>query len=210
LISVYPEHSNKIHVVHHRADHLGHSPAERVETRPQTGGLLYVGTRYKYKNFDNVLRAMTAHEWPRDVKLNVVGPVATSTELHRISELGLQGRVVMRGRLTEQELRKAYRDSTAFIFPSLCEGFGFPILEAQLLNTAVVCSDIPVFREVGGKDTTLLFDPSDPHSIANAVARVQNETVRRELVARGRINASQYTWDRCAAERYAVFQQAMQ
>lgn len=101
--------------------------------------------------------------------------------------------------------RSIYADADVLLFPSEYEGFGLPLLEAQAAGVAVVCSDIPVFREVAG-DGACFVAAHDADATAAALARVASDhAFRAELVRRGRGNARRYSWARTARETLAVY-----
>jgi glycosyltransferase involved in cell wall biosynthesis len=103
------------------------------------------------------------------------------------------------------ELAALYAGAEAFLFPSLAEGFGLPVLEAMACGTPVVTSDRSALPEVAG-DAALLCDPTDHISIGEALSRVLRD---RDLAARlrraGLDRASGYTWDRMARETATLY-----
>ena len=157
--------------------------------------VLYVGARGEYKNFGCVVAALSLPTWPRDCRLQVVGAKPTTPELDQLRRLGVDDRVEFLGPVDDRGLATSYRDSLAFVFPSLWEGFGLPTLEAQRCGTPVILSDIPVFREVAGQ-TGIYFDPRDPESLADAVELVSKD--RERWIEPGRSNAARYSWDQTA------------
>jgi glycosyltransferase involved in cell wall biosynthesis len=211
LLAFYPEVASRVRVIYHGAEHLGGGP--RVDSpdyaahRNVSDYALFVGDRTSYKNFSIVLQAMTHKAWPVSVRLHVVGPAWSPAEEALARSFGLSGRVEYVGKLSDQELRREYQDATCFVFPSLLEGFGIPVVESQANGTPVVCSDIPVFREVAGT-AAVFFDPRFAERLAEAVASVQEEDVRRQLIAAGLANVRRFCWDRAAKETVAVYQEA--
>jgi len=94
----------------------------------------------------------------------------------------------------------------AFIFPSLYEGFGFPVLEAQSAGVPVACSNTSSLPEVAG-DAALLFDPQDVHAMTEAINRVmRDEPLRADLSTKGRRNVARFTWDACARNALAAIE----
>jgi glycosyltransferase involved in cell wall biosynthesis len=109
----------------------------------------------------------------------------------------------------EVHLNGLYAGAAAFGFPSRDEGFGLPVLEAMAQDTPVVCSDIPVLREVVG-DAARLAPPDDIDAWSRALTDVLiDEKLRADLVARGRERVVAYSWDRCADKTAAVYREVL-
>jgi glycosyltransferase involved in cell wall biosynthesis len=114
------------------------------------------------------------------------------------------------GQKSEADLATLYRHAEFLVVPSLMEGFCLPVLEAQGFGVPVVCSDIPVLREVAGKGARF-FDPRDPTDMASAIRDVaHNPKLRADLSAAASENAGQFSWARAARELYGVFEQALE
>ena len=102
-----------------------------------------------------------------------------------------------------------YRAATLLAFPSLAEGFGLPVLEAMARGVPVACSDRASLPEVVG-DAALLFDPTEPASIAAALVRLLDDHAEAERLRRaGRARASTFTWERAAGLTLASYERAL-
>jgi glycosyltransferase involved in cell wall biosynthesis len=102
------------------------------------------------------------------------------------------------GRVSDEELRALYAAAACFVYPTLYEGFGLPVVEAMTCGCPVVASQIPVLRETCG-DAALFCDPASPDDIAHQVCRVLDEPgLSERLVQAGQQRASLFTWDRAA------------
>ncbi len=145
--------------------------------------LLFVGNRYGYKNLGGLLAAfrLLLPEFP-GLKAAIVGvQKGTRGDAERLLEdPSLRGSAVEFPRATDEELAALYANAKVFVFPSFMEGFGLPPLEALSFGVPVVCSDIPVIREVCG-DAVRYADPSDPASIAGQVRCALIETERNGI-----------------------------
>ena len=117
-----------------------------------------------------------------------------------VRELGLDGQVIFTGQIREQDKVPLYSGATAFLFPSLYEGFGMPVLEAMACGTPVLTSDRSALPEVVG-DAGLLIDPDDPAGIADAVERAIGD---EELRRRGLERAAAFSWAASADQLHAV------
>jgi glycosyltransferase involved in cell wall biosynthesis len=102
-----------------------------------------------------------------------------------------------------------YRAADCFVFPSLAEGFGLPVLEAMLRGTPVACSNTTSLPEVAG-DAALLFDPLDVEAIAVSVRRILEDTELAErLRAAARERARRFSWDEAARRTLASYRKAL-
>ncbi len=162
------------------------------------GYILFVGTMEPRKNLACLARAyasLGAAERGASGGLVLVGARGWMgrAELSRI--LSAQG-VRWLGYLPQRELEAVYRAASVFVYPSLYEGFGLPVLEAMARGIPVVTSDGSSLREVG-EGAALLVDASDTAELAKAMRRLAgDEDLRSELAQRGRERAAAYTWER--------------
>jgi len=117
----------------------------------------------------------------------------------RITDLGLDGRVVLTGWIDDADLEGLYGLAACCAYPSLYEGFGLPVLEAMIRGVPIACSDATSLPEVAG-DAALLFDPRDPQAIARAITTLLDDPSHAaRLRERGLARAARFTWERCAA-----------
>jgi glycosyltransferase involved in cell wall biosynthesis len=125
----------------------------------------------------------------------------TTYEMHlrrRVAELALAPDVRLPGWLSDADLDGLLVAASCVVLPSLSEGFGLPVLEAMARGVPVACSDRGALREIAG-DAALLFDPTDPRQIADAIERlVTDRRVAERLVAAGRVRVGAFTWRRTA------------
>lgn len=130
-----------------------------------TSYILSVGQHRKNKNFDLLIQAyarlIDERQLNRNTKLLIVGSSGPETDnlLHLIQELSLQDSVLMLSAIADNELCWLYQNCQLFVMPSALEGFCLPLVEALNFSCKVVCSDIPIFREVGSSGSTY-FDLS--------------------------------------------------
>ncbi|HEY7785967.1 MAG TPA: glycosyltransferase family 1 protein [Pyrinomonadaceae bacterium] len=169
---------------------------------------LYVGERAGYKNFDGLLSAFAtvATTLPK-VSLFTVGEPFSSDEERRIAELGLSSRVRNYTGVSDTELSRLYRQSIAFVYPSLYEGFGIPPLEAMQCGTPVVASNRSSIPEVVG-DAGILFDPGHADELVEIlIALATQPEMRAPLIARGSHRINQFNWDHTAQQTLRVYRQ---
>lgn len=116
----------------------------------------------------------------------------------QVRRLGLEERVIFPGYVPEEDKAILLGGALAFVFPSLYEGFGLPVLEAQACGCPVICSNTSSLPEVAGKGA-LLVDPTDADGWAEAMARLAGEPgLRASLVEQGYANHRRFSWHRCA------------
>lgn len=164
--------------------------------------LLAVSTLHPHKNLDGLLRAFAVFRKARpDFRLVVCGIHGFFTgPLHDLREsLGLRDAVEFPGWIAREDLHDLYRRAWAFIYPSLFEGFGLPVLEALAAGVPTACSNIEPLAGIA-EEAALRFDPRDGSSIAAAMAAVVgNDDLRRRLAEDGPRRAGQFSW-RATAE----------
>ncbi|MBU1235858.1 MAG: glycosyltransferase family 4 protein [Gammaproteobacteria bacterium] len=113
------------------------------------------------------------------------------------------------GRLGDDDLRAIVKQASVLVFPSLCEGFGLPVLEAFAAGIPVITSNITALPEVAG-DAALLVDPYDISAISDAMMElIENEEMARALCEKGRRRAEGYSWERTAAMTVDVYRQVL-
>ena len=204
LKAFFPKLADRVMTVHHGVDHIPAAPGPRAGATGEPYAL-FVGDRGGYKNFRTVLEALGGREWPADLPLVVIGSEPRENERALVDRLGVRIRFV--GRVDEAMLRQHYSAASATIVPSLAEGFGFPVLEAQRAGCPVVCSDIGVFREIAG-DSAVFFDPVRPDDLGQAVARARDSADAARLSAAGLANSARFTWERSAALTAEAYRRA--
>jgi glycosyltransferase involved in cell wall biosynthesis len=173
--------------------------------------LLFVGTLQPRKNVLRILQAY--HRLPKDIKqeynLILIGKNGWQTEdvLKEIQQLTDNGHGKWLEYVPTSDLRALYQSADIFLFPSLYEGFGLPILEAFASNIPVITSTIPIMQEIC-KDAALLVDPYSLESIKQGILQlVENQGLKQNLAAKGNARAKQFTWEDCAKKTLKVYQQ---
>jgi glycosyltransferase involved in cell wall biosynthesis len=161
--------------------------------------ILYVGLRIAHKNVEGVLRAflLLADEFP-ELRMVVAGGRYTTPDMvdRWKTDPRLMGRLIEISSPSDGEILRLLSRAKVFVFPSFAEGFGLPPLEAMASGVPVVCSDIPVFREVYG-DAVRYVDPSRPESIAEGVREVlTDDGLSARYALHGRARAELYRRDR--------------
>lgn len=208
LMRLYGTDADKISVVHLGFDHFSQLAGEvKFVTPSGRPFILYVGYRGGYKNFLGVLDAVAASARLRS-EFDIVafgGGRFSSEELSRISALGFaENQVLYRGG-SDDLLGNLYSSASAFVYPSLYEGFGIPPLEAMAHLCPVVSSNAGPMPEVVA-DAAELFNPEDTMEICSALENVVLSSDRsRVLVEAGAERIKQFSWEKCTQQTLDVY-----
>jgi glycosyltransferase involved in cell wall biosynthesis len=164
--------------------------------------ILMVGTLEPRKNYPRAIQAFAIfrNQGFTDYRLMIAGGSGWASEDigKEIERLALSDVVKLMGQVPSPTLSALYRDAGALFYPSLYEGFGFPVLEAMAAGCPVVTSNRSSMAEVGD-GAVQLVDPLDPQSMAAGLIAIAGDTARRaELVAKGRVRVRDFSWDRFA------------
>lgn len=175
--------------------------------------ILHVGTLQPRKNLSRLVEAYARlrAQLPDPPALVLAGGKGWLYDdlFWQVERLGLTGHVLFPGHVPpDHTLAAMYSAALVYAFPSLFEGFGFPVVEAMRCETPVVCSNTSSLPELAG-DAALTVPPTDVEALANALLRVlTDEHLRRGMVERGRAQAARFTWEACAEAVWAVLERA--
>jgi glycosyltransferase involved in cell wall biosynthesis len=167
--------------------------------------MLYLGINKPHKNLVFLLQVFG--ELRTDTKLVLAGKEDRRYPQAReeARRLGLGDRVVFLGDVPENDLPRIYNGAQVFVFPSLYEGFGLPVLEAMACGTPVVCSTSSSLPEIVG-DAAITLDPQDRESWRTALTEVlKNEELRGELKAKSLAQANRFSWEKTARDTLNVY-----
>ncbi len=208
---------SKLRLVPEAVDHDLFRPGDAGEARHHVEryGLrrpfvLFVSSLWPYKNCAGLLRGWAAgRERFEGRQLAIVGggrDQAHMNELRALAiELGIASEVVFVGPVPLEETVRFYRAADAFVYPSLSETFGLPILEAMACGCPVVTSNVSAMPETAG-GAAVLCDPTDPASIARAIEEAVGPR-RAWLVERGLARAAEFTWAATGAATLDVYRE---
>jgi glycosyltransferase involved in cell wall biosynthesis len=188
---------------------------ERIKTNFELPSdfLLFVGAFEPRKNLPNLLKALRiVHDRYLKVPLVLVGRKGLDSENIQkdIRKLALDSWVKMLGYMDDTELKNVYRLASVFVFPSLWEGFGIPLLEAMASRLPIVTSRTSALPEIA-QDAAVYTDPSDPEDIATKIIHVlKDRTLRDKLISAGEKRVKFFSWEKVAAEALNFYQSVMQ
>jgi glycosyltransferase involved in cell wall biosynthesis len=200
LCNFYPEIKPEKVIIAYRG--ISQEILERIKFGPkkiiQRPYMFYVGMRnYFYKNFDFLLDAFISKKYFLDFDLVLMGgeKELTLQQKEKIKKTAGQGSWLKQEFGNDEKLADLYYGASVFIFPSLYEGFGIPLIEAMACSCPVVAANSSCIPEVAG-DAALLFNPKDSNDLTNKIERVINDdNVAVLLSEKGRNRAKKFDWD---------------
>jgi glycosyltransferase involved in cell wall biosynthesis len=209
----------KLKLIHEAVDHDLFKPGDVAAARAHIVSygvtepfVLFVSSLWPYKNCDGLLRAWAlARGELSGRQLAIVGPGRDEKYVARLhslaAELGITGDLVFVGGVPLEETVRFYQAADVFVYPSLNETFGLPILEAMACGCPVVTSDTSAMPETAG-GAAILADPKDPASIAQAITDAAKLGRAGGLAEAGLRRASQFTWAATGAATLDVYREA--
>ena len=218
LVEEYGYPADRVRVVHHGVDPVFQPQPESV-VRELRGRLLAPGERYlilhvghsaRRKNVEALYEAFgLLRERGVPARLVRVGGNPTPAQAGIIRRHGIGSFVTHIPHVDNRDLPPFYAAADVFVFPSLYEGFGIPLIEAMACGTPVVCSDWSLFREVCG-DAALFADPRDAGALSDAILDVlERPELARRLGELGLERARAFTWERTARETLEVYREVV-
>ncbi len=213
LLHFFPQLDEKrVRVIHHGFDNEFFGAklslrelSDRIEsyTLKAKSYCLFVGALQPRKNLVRLIQAFEgAKKQHPEMKLVLAGEEAwLAEEILAAREMSVHKKdIILTGRVNFDDLRALYQGARVFVFPSLYEGFGLPILEAFASGVPVLTADNSSLREVAGEGA-LYCQAEDASDMAEKLGRLWgDETVRQELVVKGREQLKKFSWEKCAAE----------
>lgn len=210
LVEQYQAKATQISVVH-----LGRDPNLQPVSNPQPvlakynlqpPYLLYIGTLQPRKNLERVLLAFSniAANYPVHLVLAGSKGWLYDTIFARVEALGLGDRVHFPGYIAEADKAALISGATVYLYPSLYEGFGLPLLEAMACGTPILSSNLSSMPEIAG-DAAWLVDPHNSEAIATGLRRLLTDTALRDrLTARGLERVQAFSWGQAAEQVLSI------
>ena len=204
---------NKIHVIYEGWEHL---LSDRIDEEmpylpfSSDNYLFYVGGSRIHKNLSGLIKGfiISLDKLPKNIKLVISGNLRhiNPEDKKMINEANAEGeKIIFTGYVSNATLDKIFKNADAFIFPSLYEGFGIPILESFYFKKPLLCSNITSMPEIAG-DAALYFDPENPEEIAKTIVFFyQNPSVWQSLVEKGQQRLSLFSWQKTGEETVALY-----
>jgi len=213
----------KIKVIHEGVDYVKFNPdiasAETLSGVRQKYGIdrdyvLFVGTLEPRKNLIRLLEAYykllgNRPEYNKKYQLVLAGGKGWLYDeiFEEVENRGLKNSVVFTDYLPAEDLPALYSNAKVFIYPSIYEGFGLPVLEAMSCGVPVITSNVSSMPEIAG-NAAVLVDPLDIDGIASSLEKLlDNEEMRKEYGLAGRRRAENFSWEKCAQETMKLYKE---
>jgi len=202
LVDIYGANKNSIFVIHHGVDDFVINKDKKAN--PKERYILYIGRIESKKNLEAMVNSfnLVKKKYKVPHKLFLVGGKGYGYEKIKelIGESEYKDDIVLTGYVSKEQKESLYKNATMFLFPSFYEGFGMPILEAQLRSIPVITSNNSSMVEIAGEGAVLI-DPFDNNEIAEAIYQIiQDENFKNKMVLEGIFNTKKYSWKKCAKE----------
>ena len=181
---------------------------------PDGSYILSLGSLSPHKNIGHLVKCfanLLRQESIPDLSLVLAGTYGWMLDSFKeaLASMGdMRHRIIQTGFVSDEDQSALYAGATAFAFPSLCEGFGLPPLEAMQCGTPVICTNVTSLPEVVGT-AGIMVDPLDEDALCQAILDVyRNSNLRRQLIVRGLERARQFSWERCATDTLDTYRVA--
>lgn len=213
LSEIYNTHKQNIQVIHNGFNNQLYTcgcDQEKIKQIKEKYGidsdyLLYVGRLERKKNTPAMIEAFAImKDKCQDIKhkLVIIGEASYGYDEvnYMMNEFGIENDVIILGWINEVDLPCVYEGATAFVFPSVYEGFGIPLLQAMACRVPIIASDSSSIPEVV-EDSALLFNPHFVVSMASAMEKIiKDEEVRNDLIKKGERRVASFSWQKTAQE----------
>ena len=196
LMTFYDVAASKIKVIHHGTSLQASMPKE------DKGYILYVGQRGGYKNWDWFIKAISPLIKNDGFSLICTGSDFTQKEKRILSQLGIMDRVSARF-VPDDEMKELFSHTSTFVYPSECEGFGLPILDAWACGCPVVLPRWSCFPEVA-RNGAAYYNLNDAEGMRQSI-RLASKEGRMSLIENGYSELLRFSWDKCAADTFSVY-----
>lgn len=174
----------------------------RIKDAKQKQYVLFVGNRESYKNFLPILNSLSKCH----VNLKIVGKRLREKETKALNECGILYEYC--GMVSDEELNILYNEALCLIYPSKYEGFGLPVIEAQMAGCPVIAYNASSIPEIIGDDR-LLINKIDASVLKEKLTMLSNPTIREEIITVGLKNAQRFTWERMEEEYYQLYRRLL-
>ena len=205
MLRLFDIEESKITVIHHGIESVDRNFLEK-ERLIKAPYILYVGARTGNKNFDRFIVSFSEfHKKFPEIFLICTRSDFTREEKETMQKLGCIDAVKFIG-ADEKEMLRLYRDCEFFVFPSLYEGFGMPLLEAMACGAPVACSNASCFPEIA-MDAALYFEPTSIDDMKEKMVQLaEDKNLRNAFIEKGNCRVKDFSWKKCAEEHLKLYE----
>lgn len=209
ILSFIPIDEKKIDVVYHGNTLVDDGVCLIEHTKNINPYFLYVGGRQQYKNFEFLLKAFSIISHKYQVSLICTGSNFTPNEMELLHKYHIENVVKASIIKSDREMCQLYKNAISFIYPSLYEGFGMPILEAFACKCPVLLSDTSCFPEIA-QDAGLYFSPFNLDSLIHSMEKILlDDSLKRVLIKKGQEREKQFSWNAAAKQTLEVYKSVL-
>jgi glycosyltransferase involved in cell wall biosynthesis len=206
LINIWNIPEKKIKVIYLGIEEINLEQFDKKRIYPNPY-ILFVGQRFSYKNFINYLKAfkILTHT-NKDLILVCTGIPFSNSEKRMLYQMGLLDKVIHIS-ASERTMISLYHNAELFVYPSLYEGFGMPLIEAMNCCCPIICSKTSCFPEIA-QDAALYFDPYITESMLEITRKVlDNRKIKIKLIENGNKRKKDFSWKKCAEEHIKLYKE---
>ena len=204
LLYFYPQiPEKKIFVIYH-----GNELSSSGQINKKENYILFIGQRNGYKNFERFIKAVAPILIRFNLRLICIGPLFTQNEYRILKQNNITDRAISTF-ISESDLQDIYAKALVFVFPSLYEGFGFPILEAFASGCPVILSCTSCFQEIA-EDAAVYFDPYSIDDMRETIEKVLlNGLLQTKLVEKGYKRIRFFSWEKTVKQTYQIYSEIL-
>jgi glycosyltransferase involved in cell wall biosynthesis len=207
LIDIYKINEKKITVTYFGIENFKDIPENNLDIKYEKPYILYVGTRGRYKNFENLAKAFSLSDKLKNdfILLCFGGGTFSKEENDLFKRYNILKSVVKHNENNDQSLLNLYKNARCLVYPSSHEGLGLPPLEAMSLGCPVITSNHEAIIEGVGSAASI-FDPHNIDDISDQIENtVYSDEIIKKLILKGKAQAKNFSWHKCASETYDVY-----
>jgi len=211
LVETYGVLEDKVDVIYLETRFSGYKPPADFDVSLPARYLLYVGNRENYKNFNGLIKGIAPLlKKQRDLRLVCAGSASFNRQEQALFDSAeVTGQVIYHAIENDKVLYRLYQKAVAFVYPSLYEGFGIPILEAFACGCPIALSHASSFPEVA-QDAALYFDPHSADDIQRQIERLlQEPSLRLKLIEQGYERLKHFSSEKMTSQTVSVYHKAL-
>jgi len=206
ILKYFPEAEGKLSVIYNGADRLQVDEAHLPKHQPQKPFLFTIGYIAAKKNFHVLPALLEGNDY--ELIISGIETPYKSQIMEEAAKFGCADRVKITGTISEDDKAWYYKNCTAFVFPSIAEGFGLPVIEAMHFGKPVFLSTHTSLPEIGG-DAAFYFDSFDPAAMQNVFAKGIEQFYAGDMAQKVIAHAMQFDWQKTAQQYLKLYEECL-